>query len=196
MEQILELDKDLFLELNSYHVSWLDQLIMFLSGTGAWLPLYVFLLYLIIRKFRKETWMIVLAITLTIVLADQITSTIMKPFFQRLRPSHDPELGSLVHIVNHYRAFSKYGFASSHAANTFGIATLMWLLFKEYRPWIGLLFPWAIFVGYTRIYLGVHYPGDVLAGELIGFLAALVSYYLYLRLKKYMDQRKTLQPGD
>ncbi|MGC1244076.1 MAG: phosphatase PAP2 family protein [Chryseosolibacter sp.] len=195
MEQILELDKRLFLELNgSYHNPWLDQLMMFLSSTGAWLPLYLFLLYLIIRHFKKDTWMVLLAIAFTIVLADQITSSLMKPFFERLRPTHDPEIERLVHIVNHYRG-GKYGFASSHAANTFGIATLMWLLFKNYRPWIGLLFLWALAVGFTRIYLGVHFPGDILVGDIVGFFSALASYFLFVLLKQYMDNRRGLSAG-
>lgn len=191
MEKILELDKKIFLELNGYHNPVLDQLMMFLTSTTAWIPLYVFLLYLIVRNFRKETWMVLLAVTITIILADQITSSFMKSFFERLRPSHDPELQGLITIVDNKGG--KYGFASSHAANTFGVATLMWLLLKEYRPWIGLLFLWAMVVGYTRIYLGVHFPGDILAGQFVGFLCAMLVYFLFGRLKDYLDKRASLR---
>lgn len=194
MEPILELDKKLFLAINGHHSAWLDQLMMFFSTTSAWIPLYLLLLYLIIKNFGKESWMVLLAVALTIALADQITSTLMKPFFARLRPSHEPGLEGLVHIVNHYRG-AQFGFASGHAANTFGIATLMWLVLKRHRPWIALLLLWALFVGYTRIYLGVHYPGDILAGDLVGFLCAIAIYFLLGLVRNYFDKRKALPSG-
>ena len=167
---------------------------MFLTTTYAWIPLYLILLYLLIKNFRKQTWLVLVAIALTILLADQITSSIMKPFFERLRPSHEPSLAEHVFIVNKYRG-GRFGFASSHAANTFGIATLMWLVLKIYRPWIGLLFLWTLFVGYTRIYLGVHYPGDILAGYLVGFVCAILAYLLMRFAKNLLDRRTTLRPG-
>ena len=192
MEKLLELDRKLFLELNSsFHTPWLDQFMMFLSSTMAWLPLYLFLVYLLIRMFRKDVWMILLAIALTVVIADQVTSSFMKPFFERLRPTHEPDLRDLVNVVNQYRG-GKYGFASSHAANTFGIATLMWLVLIPWRRWMPLLFLWPLTVGYTRIYLGVHYPGDILVGYFIGFLAAIVSYLCWKLLKNYFDKRMAL----
>lgn len=195
MDEILALDRELFLDLNgNSHAPWLDQLMMFLSSTMAWIPLYLLLLYLLIRTFKKETWTVLLAIALTILIADQVTSTFMKPFFERLRPSHDPALSEAVTIVNEYRG-GKYGFASSHAANTFGIAALMWLILRRYRPWIGLLFLWALLVGYTRIYLGVHYPGDILGGFFVGFLAALISWWCWMYLKNLLEKRTALRSG-
>ena len=192
MEDILELDKNLFLELNSYHNPWLDQVMMFFTSTMAWLPLYLILLYVLVKIYRQQVWLVLLAVALTILLADQVTSSFMKPFFARLRPSHDPELSGMVNLVSDYRG-GRFGFASSHAANTFGVATLMWLLLKNYLPWIGLLFIWALGVGYTRIYLGVHYPGDILAGQFVGFLSALASYGVYSLVKNQLDKRAMLR---
>lgn len=188
MEYLLELDKKLFLEINSVNEPWLDQIMMFMTSTIAWIPLYLLLFYLLSKIYRKNIWLVLLAIILTILLTDQITSSLMKPFFARLRPSHEPSLEAIVNIVSNYRG-GKYGFASSHAANTFGLATLMWLMLKKYRPWIGVMFLWAFFIGYTRIYLGVHYPSDILAGQLVGFLAGLGVYFLFLALKNYTDRR-------
>ncbi|MEO5603934.1 MAG: phosphatase PAP2 family protein [Cyclobacteriaceae bacterium] len=194
MEDILALDQKIFLEMNSYHNPWLDQIMMFLSSTTGWIPLYLILFYLLLKNYRKQTWLVLLAITLTVFFADQITSSVMKPFFARLRPSHEPSLQGLVYLVNDYRGGS-YGFASSHAANTFGIATLMWLLLKNYRPWTALLFLWAGFVGYTRIYLGVHYPGDIVAGQCVGLMCALATYSGFTRAKNYLDDRTLLRSG-
>lgn len=194
MEQLLELDRRLFLALNSSgRHPFADQLMMFLSETYAWIPLYLLLLYLLARSFGRHVWFWVLAVTLTIALADQITSSLMKPFFERLRPSHDPSLAEHVNIVDGYRG-GKFGFASSHAANTFGVATLMWLILRTYRPWIGLLFIWTLLVGYTRIYLGVHYPGDILAGFVVGFACAIAVYFLFLRIAK-PAWKSTSPPG-
>jgi undecaprenyl-diphosphatase len=103
----------------------------------------------------------------------------MKPFFGRLRPSWEPTLEGMVHIVDGYRGGS-FGFASSHAANTFATATFLVLLFRGKKPGMVWLFIWCTLVSYTRIYLGVHYPLDILCGALVGAMLAFVVYGVYL----------------
>lgn len=170
-EFITDIDRQLFFLLNGLHNNWLDQIMYYVTNTYFWLPLYAWIVYLLYLQERKNLWLYLVGMVITIVLTDQITSGLMKPYFQRLRPSRDPEIAALVHIVNDYRG-GLYGFASSHAANTFGIATYLTLAMKARYPLIGWMFLWASFVSYSRIYLGVHYPGDILAGATVGAIAA------------------------
>ncbi len=183
MDHLLELDRDVFLFLNSLNTPWLDSVMPWITRTESWIPLYLVLLYLVIREFRKDSCAILVGIALTIVIADQVTSNLMKPFFERLRPSHDPTLEGLVHIVNGYRG-GLYGFASGHAANTFGVTTFLVSVLSRYR-WMSWLFLWAGLMTYSRIYLGVHYPGDILVGAIVGITGALLS----LRLTRYLLER-------
>ena len=118
-----------------------------------------------------------LAVGLCILIADQVASGFCKPFFERLRPTHDPELKDIVHVVNDYRS-ALYGFCSSHASNTFGIATLTCLLFRN-RWYAALIFSWATLNCYSRMYLGVHFPLDIICGALLGVAAGYISYYFY-----------------
>lgn len=99
----------------------------------------------------------------------------MKPFFARPRPSHEPGLAGLLHLVNGYKG-GAYGFASSHAANTFGVAMFIYLLFRSRYAWISAIFVWAAVMSYTRIYLGVHYPGDIFAGALVGSACGVAAF--------------------
>jgi undecaprenyl-diphosphatase len=130
---------------------------------------------------------VLVCIALTILLADQITSTFMKPFFSRLRPTHDPELENLVHIVNGYRG-GKFGFASSHAANTFGLAMFVFLLFRNRSKHVAWIFLWAAVVAYSRIYLGVHYPGDIIVGGFVGMICAFGCYHLFKWITVVIDK--------
>ena len=162
MSKLLEWDEQLFLWLNGFHSPWLDPVMLLMTKTAFWMPLYVVLLYLIFTHYKKEGWLMLAGIGLAILFSDQISSTLMKPLFQRLRPSQEPALQGLIHIVNGYQG-GLYGFVSSHAANTLATAFFIWLSFREIYRWTGLIFVWAAIMMYTRIYLGVHYPGDILS---------------------------------
>ena len=182
MQRLLELDQELLLFFNGFHSAWMDPVMILATKTIFWLPLYLVLIYLIIRNKKWDAVFYLVGVAVTITLADQITSSFMKPFFARLRPSQEPALMEILHTVNNYKG-GLYGFASSHAANSFGVAMFIWLLFKGRYHWISVIFIWAAFMSYTRIYLGVHYPGDILVGIIIGVICGWIGFLLSNFLK-------------
>jgi len=152
-----------------------------ISGTWIWLPLYLFVFFAIIKTFKKHSILIIIAIVLTVVATDLI-SVLIKNSVHRLRPSHNPDFEGIIHIVNNYRG-GKFGFVSSHAANCFGFAAFVSLLFS--RKWIVFSITlWATVVSYSRLYLGVHYPADLVAGALLGVVIAFILFWLCSRINK------------
>jgi undecaprenyl-diphosphatase len=190
IDQLNSLDKELFLVLNGMYTSWLDPVVYRATHTVYWIPFYLFLLYQIIKEYKMMGVLVLSGVALTIILSDQITTGLMKPYFARLRPSHEPSLEGMVHLVNNYKG-AMYGFASSHAANTFGTAAFLYLLFRKSKPWMGWLFLWATLVSYTRIYLGVHYPADIVGGGLVGILCGWIAFKLFGLLRERIEKRKT-----
>ena len=184
------MDASLFLFLNGLHAPYWDTFMYAFSQVAVWIPFYAALLWLMVRTWRRESVWVVLAVVLCIVLADQVASGLIKEWVQRPRPTHTAGLQELVHTVNGYRG-GRYGFVSSHAANTFGLALFCTLLFRD-RWYAWSLFLWAAVTSYSRIYLGVHFPGDILGGTLVGLGAAWLCYYLLRRFRPQAVQRSDL----
>ncbi len=178
LEQLIEWDQQLFLWLNSFHADWLDPIMLAITGKIIWFPLYAVILFFIIRKLKWRSIYMLLAFALLITLADQSASGFFKPFFERLRPCHQPGIMEFVHTLKH--CGGQYGFASSHASNTFALGIFMWFLYRNIYGRLMIL--WAVLVSYSRIYAGVHYPGDIIMGAILGLLSALIVYYLYKRI--------------
>ena len=162
-----------------------------ISGKFLWLPMYLVIIYFLVRERRSRVWITLIAVALIILLSDQL-SVMVKDVVHRLRPSHNPLLLNLIHLVkepggNEYRA-GTYGFVSSHAANTFALATFVSLFFA--RKWLTIaIFIWAAIVSYSRIYLGVHYPLDVVGGAMVGTFAGAIIFYLerFVQQKYFKD---------
>ena len=185
VECLDSLDRSVFLFLNGMHNDFFDVFMWYVSKTATWSLMLLFLLYIIFKNNWRLALMVVLGIALTITLADQISSGLIKDFIGRFRPTHNPEIESIVHTVKGYKG-GLYGFVSSHAANTLGVAVYISLLFRNRYITLFMML-WSLLVAYSRIYLGVHYPGDILGGMIVGVISGFVVYKIYdyaiLRLK-------------
>ena len=182
VEKILVYERDLFFMLNGSDSPFLDRFMWLYSGKAVWLPLAFFILVVLLYKKKwRESILILLAIVLGITLCDQFASHVCKPIFTRFRPTHHPDFMDQVKTVFDYRG-GRYGFISSHAANAFGFATFMSLLFR-YRLFTWTIFLWAALTAYTRIYLGVHFISDIVPGAIAGVFFGWLVYWLYVKVR-------------
>jgi undecaprenyl-diphosphatase len=180
IREITVADTNIFLIFNGLHNSFFDSLMWLISGRLTWVPLYATLMYIIFKNWKLKGFWFVIALVVSIVIADQVASGIIKNAVERFRPSREWSLEGLVHTVNGSRG-GKYGFVSSHAANTFALAVLTSLIFRnKIYSWIVIF--WAAIVSYSRIYLGVHYPLDILGGTAVGVFTAIFLYFLLKKI--------------
>ncbi len=175
MQTLLQFDTELLIAINSWHSTWADVWMWNISQRLTWLPLYLVLVGCIIYRFKRKSIWILLAFAACVGLADFISSGVIKEIVMRPRPSREPALEGILHLVNNYRG-GRFGFVSSHAANTIGISLLFCLLWRDWRATLSLTLFTALNC-YSRMYLGVHYPLDILGGLIVGTTIALALYY-------------------
>lgn len=178
IEDIIQLDLSITLAINGSHSLLMDHLMMIITSTVAWIPLGVFILWYIFHKKGAYTLMlVVLGIGLCILLADGISSGIFKPLVGRYRPSRDVDLMYLIKVVDGYRG-GRFGFFSSHAANSLSVAVFLGMLFRSKQLWVMFII-FSLLNCWSRVYLGVHYFGDIMAGLLCGAIVGWCVFWLY-----------------
>lgn len=183
-----QLDQKLFLLLNSMNSPFWDVIMHAISGKLIWSPMYLAILIYLGTIYKRKFPVVLLVIILAVTLADQVSVQVFKNTVQRLRPCHEPALQGMVHLFRG-ECGGLYGFVSSHASNSFNIAVLSLLLIKK-RWYTKAIIIWALIIGYSRIYLGVHYPGDVICGSIAGALIGWGCYRLYV-----LADERILQPS-
>ena len=190
LQHLIHIDQLILLAVNGCHAPWADTLMWIVSGKLTWIPLYLLLAALLFWRFGWRRALVILAaFGLAVGLADYISSGLIKPLVCRLRPTHEPAIMDSVHLVNGYRG-GWFGFVSSHAANTLACALLFCLVWR--KPAACWLMLWVALNCYSRMYLGVHYLGDILGGLAVGCLTAGLAYLLW----KYVERRWLPSPDE
>ena len=185
LEKILTLDKELFFYLNSLGSPMFDGLWLQITKQTNWTPLFLVLIYFIYKKLGvKQTLYLLLFVIVLVAISDQFTN-IVKDTFHRLRPCSDPKINTLIRVVKSSETFS---FFSGHAANTMAVATFLYFNLKDKFKYRRLLFLWPIIFAYSRIYLGLHYPADIICGYISGFILGFLMFKTYqITQKKYFQ---------
>ena len=181
LDKILDFDTQIFIYLNGLGSETYDVLWLFITKQFNWIPFFVVLLYLIYKKVGvKQSLYLLLFIAVLVTFTDQITN-IFKNGFQRLRPCNTPEINGIIRIVKSSDTFS---FFSGHAANSMAVATFLYFIMKRHYKYFVLLFLWPLIFAYSRIYLGLHFPLDIMCGYLCGLILGFVMYKVYLKVQQ------------
>lgn len=182
IEHLINIDTGITLFLNGLNNSFFDTIMVIISGKFTWIPLYLVFMFFAYKKTAniKVFVMFLVSIAVLITMADQSSVQLFKNVFERLRPCHCEQLKATIHIVNGHCG-GQFGFVSSHATNTFALAVFLGLFFKNTKVTYLLIF-WAVVVAYSRIYLGVHYFGDVLGGAILGSIIAFLVYFIFNKI--------------
>jgi undecaprenyl-diphosphatase len=180
LDWLQTIDEKILFLINGQHSLFFDNFMWWVSGKYSWWPFYLLILVFLAVKQKWKAWLALVFLILVITISDQSSVHFFKNVFMRLRPTHNPEIKDLIVLVNDYRG-GMYGFISSHASNTFAVAVFLRVMFKEYRLSL-ILLAWAVLVSYSRVYLRVHYPFDVIAGAAWGSLIGWGMYLLYKRI--------------
>jgi undecaprenyl-diphosphatase len=181
LNTILELDKELFLYLNSFYNDFWDTIMLMITRKETWIPLYLVIIYFVVKNYRSKSVLVLFFMALTVLASDQV-SVLIKETVQRLRPVHEPTIGHLVHNV--FRKGGLHGFVSSHASNMFAIFIFTSRVFKN-RNYYLLMFFWALIISYSRIYIGVHYPLDIIGGAFLGWLLGVIMFKLLMFVENH-----------
>ena len=193
LNDLINIDVDLFLFLNGIHSPFFDVVFYWVTSKIFWLPLYIFLLYLVAKNYGWKTLIIGFFIGLVFTISDRASVMAFKDVFERLRPCHNPELTGLVHILNG-KCGGQFGFVSSHATNSFALALFSGLLLrKHYKYIMPFMLFWAALVSYSRVYVGVHYPADILGGAILGSVVGIFVFWLLKFCNKRFNFKIDLQ---